>query len=309
MGILVYLYAPLDCEDKSISPPPWLYGTLFAFLLLELVALIVNAIVMSVSCRTTLGFLMSLKNGADDITIYCITRKKLLMSALYLNGILFVFEFVNLVLLTYACWSPAVLEKIKDCDSFEGPLVFAKAIVVFGYVLAFFTCIVWLWCIDPLGCFTQGLFDRLNEINQKIRSITSSDEEAPNVRTASNYVNSDHMAEESRPFHRRLDLVCCCVSDRKHPSRKVALQDAANVLYILFMDLDLVSTDLLAGLLLLQKRQKRQYQSSSNPASEVGFVCYPSHNKINGCILIKIITVFIVEHWILQFQLYSLRLE
>ena len=59
---------------------------------------------------------------------------------------------------------------------------------------------------------------------------------------------------------RRFKVLCCCFGHRGSSNRStsLAMQDAAKAFHTVFSDLDFVASDVVAGLILLKKDQKRK---------------------------------------------------
>ena len=68
-----------------------------------------------------------------------------------------------------------------------------------------------------------------------------------------------------KKFLRRFRALCCCIGAGGGRSTSVALSDTAKAFHTIFSDLDLVTTDILAGLVLLHKDQKRKKQECKCP--------------------------------------------
>ena len=263
----MYLYAaPLRCDDETLTAPPWLYGTLFTTLLLELAVVINDAIITSKSCRGRIdhsrelsieeerslqhsnigakGTLTFKRRDPDNDS----PRRKI-KRWLFSRVVLFVFEVLLSALYGYACWSPAVTEKLLECDAFTGPMSFARAVAVTWWLVNIISAVVWLIYIDPVGLCTPGLLDRLDFLDE-IDELTNP--------TEHDLFKFHRASIEARSIRRRLQTICCCLGLKGHQSRGLALEDAAQAMHTIFSDVDLVGSDLMAGLILLNKDQKRK---------------------------------------------------
>lgn len=61
-----------------------------------------------------------------------------------------------------------------------------------------------------------------------------------------------------RKFYRRFKALCCCFKTGGNRSSSLAMHDAAKALHTMFGDLDLVPSDVVAGLVLLHRDQKKK---------------------------------------------------
>ena len=268
VGVLIYFYAaPFECDDEDIATPPWLYGTLFALLLLELFVLIDDAIIMSLSCRGRIDHstppdperVFAVRNGLVTDTgkfgwpdpDQGSPRHKL-KRYLYIRNILFVLEIILSALYGYACWSPAVTDQVTKCEAYNGPLAFARAVVVASWIVIIIYFIGWLIYLDPIGLCTPGLVDEL-EILDKLDHMKDP--------TEFDLFKFHRASLETSHIRHRLQTIFCCLGLKGHQSRGRALQDAASALHTIFNDVDLVGSDLVAGLILLNLEQKRKLRS------------------------------------------------
>ena len=74
-----------------------------------------------------------------------------------------------------------------------------------------------------------------------------------------------HVQLGHRKIFRRFRALCCCFGAGGNQSSALAMQDAAKAFHTLFSDLDLVPSDLLAGLFLLKRDQRQKKESCKCP--------------------------------------------
>ena len=269
LGVLIYLYAaPLGCDNESLVTPPWLYGTLFASLLLEFAVVISDAIIMSKSCRgridhtdivhrdTTFHMVdggAGTSNGSRTSDPDSAGPRRTLKRYLFLRIVLFLLEFVLSGMYGYACWSPGLTDQLLRCDEFRGPIYFARAVAVAWWLILVVSSIFWLVFLDPVGVCSPGLLDQMGFLDEEEDDEGDTDPHFGKVHRA-------HLG--SRRIRRRLNtLLCCCLCCTKHRERGLAIEDTARVLHSLFDDVDVVGSDLVAGLILLNKDQKRKMRA------------------------------------------------
>ena len=110
VGVIIYLYVP--CNDVKI--PPLLYGSLFALVVLQVMVIINEGIILSISSR---GTIMNPQ------------PRRRLATFLYIRIALFCIEVIELVIPTYASFSSVSGD--LDCKELQmGPLIYAKVITV-----------------------------------------------------------------------------------------------------------------------------------------------------------------------------------
>ena len=165
-----------------LDSPPWLYGTLFATLLLEFAVVIDDAIIMSKSCRGRIDH--SQEPKLEEVIHHKLNRdpttkkkqrwldpdstspRKHLKRYLFLRFFLFILEIILSGLYGYACWSPAVTEQLLDCKKFRGPIYFARAVAVSWWLVILITSVMWTIFLDPVGMCSPGLLDQLDFLDE-----------------------------------------------------------------------------------------------------------------------------------------------
>ena len=74
-----------------------------------------------------------------------------------------------------------------------------------------------------------------------------------------------HVQLGHRKIFRRFRALCCCFGAGGNQSSALAVQDAAKAFHTLFSDLDLVPSDLVAGLILLKRDQRQKKETCKCP--------------------------------------------
>ena len=284
VGVLVYLYvAPLGCNDLTLETPPWLYGTLFATMLLEFAVVVNDAIIMSKSCRGRIDHSQEpspeeqvqfdLYNGSTSRRRHrwpdpdSTSPRRPLKRYLCLRFLLFLLEIVLSGLYGYAVWSPQITDQILQCDRFTGPVYFARGVAITWWIVIIVSSIVWSVFLDPIGICSPGLLDQLDFLDEDAEVMD------PSIHPTFKF----HRARiGSRKIKRRFKtLFCCCLGVGRHSERGVALEDAARVMQSIFNDVDLVGSDLVAGLILLNRNQRRKIRNNDCLVSDCKKVCHP----------------------------------
>ena len=292
VGVLVYLYvAPVGCNDLTLEAPPWLYGTLFATLLLEFAVLMNDAVIMSISCR---GRIDHSREPGPDETTYMFDMAELSIKkrrwldpdstsprrsikwCLYFRVFLFLLEIVLSGFYGYAVWSPQITDQILQCDRFTGPVYFARGVAITWWIVIIISSILWSVFLDPIGICSPRILEELDNF---------SDEEEDKEADSSEHTVLKFRAHIGwkRIKRRLMSLFCCCLGVVRHRERGVALEDAARVMQSIFNDVDLVGSDLVAGLILLNRDQRRKirnneclvsdYKKVGDPYYECAYVC------------------------------------
>ena len=179
--------------------------------------------------------------------------RRRLATIFYIRIILFWIEVFVLVIPTYASYS-SVAEDIECSELQEGPLIFAKVITAILWLTLVIFGVVFLFFVDPLGCFTPGLLQQLNFLD----SMDNTEEGA--VKELNQHFKFHRTHSGQRKILRRLSAIFCCLGLKGHRSRGTALEEISKAMHTLFKDVDIVPSDFLCGLILVNKDQKRKKQ-------------------------------------------------
>lgn len=246
VGVLIYLFVgPDGCDNyPNDKVPPYLYGSLLALVLLEFLVIINEAIIFARSVR---GTIIDQDNKRSWLAFYLIVR---ILS--------YFVEFGLLVACLVAVFGPAATS--LECPEYhDGPLVFAKVVVILLMVLLISYGVGFAIFLDPFGicCAPRKLRD-LSEIselgNQDFDEVDSSLKE--DLRKAGVGRHHRNRIGTGRTL-RKVRGLLCCINATRHRSRSTALQQMANALYTVFSnDVSLVPSDLIAGLILVSRHQK-----------------------------------------------------
>lgn len=244
--------------------PPALYVSLFVLVALQVAVMINESVILSISSRGSITRTEPRKN---------------LRYFLYTRVVLFAIEVIGTVFCTVTVFSPNVAGKV-DCDDVQsGALVFAKVVVIVLWVTLLVFAVGFLLYLDPLGCCTPGLLEELSFLDT-LDNKGEADSLPPNMSNISHHrrrqvrkrsghgpavqvkaakdpkLHRSHISR--RKMVRRMQVLCCCLGVGGHRSRGFALEEIARTLHTLFGDVDLVASDMLAGLMLINKDQKKK---------------------------------------------------
>ena len=188
--------------------------------------------------------------------------------------LLFVFEIILSALYGYACWSPALTDQLLTCDEFQGPIYFARAVAIVWWIVTIITCLLWLYFLDPVGICSSGLIDQLDFLDQVDEIVDP---------TEHNLFKFHRASVGKRRIRRRLQTIFCCLGLGGNQERGSALEDAAKVMQTIFDDVDLVGSDLLAGLILLNRDQRQKMRKNECLISKFKKVSNQCAQRIIKC--------------------------
>ena len=182
--------------------------------------------------------------------------RRRLATILYIRIVLFCIEVFVLVIPTYASYS-SVAGDVNCSELQEGPLIYAKVITAILWVTLLIFGVVFLFFVDPIGCFTSGLLQRLDFLD------SMDDKEKGAAKELNQHFKLHRSHSGQRNILRRLSALCCCLGLKGHRSRGTALEEISKAMHTLFKDVDIVPSDFLCGLILVNKDQKRKKQECS----------------------------------------------
>lgn len=257
IGVLIYLFVgPEGCPDPPETVPPLLYGSLFAFVVVELLAVIVETIIFSISAK---GSIYDREHER---------KRRWLPFWLFIRVLLFLIEAELVIVCTVAVFGPApyAAGALLCPEYHDGPLVFAKVVVITLFVLLAIYAIGFAIFLDPLGvCHAPIIIEKLKELIENEKKDKENDYEA-NRQSESVDTNSSGPSHCDRGriiglghFLGKAKRALCCLNTGGKRSKTMALREVALALYTLFsadtedMEKRLVPSDILAGMILLNQ--------------------------------------------------------
>jgi hypothetical protein len=311
IGVLIYLFVgPEGCSDPAGAAeivPPLLYGSLFAFIFVQLLAVIVENIIFSISAK---GSIYDSKHER---------KRRWLPFWLFIRVLLFLVEIEVVIVCAVAVFGPAPYAAgALQCPEYhDGPLVFAKAIVITLCVLLAIYASGFAIFLDPLGvCHAPITIEKLKELikngkmdeddseaaDQNFNDTNPNEsshkekqamcclstggkekEEHDKEAARQNESSSDSSRERSiglGHFLGKAKRALCCLNTGGKRSKSSALREVALALYTVFSDTEdeekrLVPSDILAGMILLSQYHKKMKKTQCSSASEgnKGCVC------------------------------------
>ena len=246
---------PEGCtNDPPDRAPPFLYGSLFAFIGVQLLAIIVENIIFSISVK---GPIYDRHNKRRWLPCWLLTRV-----------LLFIAETEMVIVCTVAVFGPAPYGAgALQCQEYhDGPLVFARVAVIALLVLLAIYAIGFAIFLDPLElCRAPVVIEKLKKVIDESEDFDSNeDDESWNLEHGEHKPNAVRTRSQSRiglgRVLTKMKRALCCLNAGGKRSKKTALREVALALYTIFSDEDvqkgLVLTDILAGMILVSRSQK-----------------------------------------------------
>ncbi len=264
VGVLVYLFiGPDGCTFGAEEIPPFLYGSLFSLVFILAIASINEIIIFSISVKGTIVDL----NG----------KRKWMPFWLLIRIIIFMLEFICNLVCSVAVFGPGPYAAgALQCSEFhDGPLIFAQVVVIALFLVLLIYFLGFAIYLDPFGCCcTSSLMQdlgKVDELNEDEESgATTREEVAYATKSRIGRLHRSHLGY-SRIF-KKLQGLLCCLNSNGNRSRQTALQEISLALHTLFSNDNRVPADLVAGLVLLSRYQKRVVTRCACP-KEIGCVC------------------------------------
>ena len=293
LAVLYPLYFAFSCP----SPSPLFYGSFFALLFFDVVAILVEGVILAISAK---GSILQNAKSRKRITII-----------LYIKILVELIKIVVLIICTYASISADVASKAINCPVYKIMLKISIGAVAFLWIRSILFVARGCIYIDPLGICTRGPIERLGCLD---RSMNENLEPQKKLFFQPRKYKINKTAKEARTrkrvnthrghvgLRRRLNAVCCCVGVGDQISRASALEDMAKAIHTLFdfsgedseivvrnennYDVFLSITDVLAGLKLLKRAQKSFKEEKGEHELRKTFIEVCEHQgRIQGGIL------------------------
>ena len=269
----MYLFiGPPECLDDNgngESIPPFLYGSLFAFVIVLTLSILNENIIFSISIK---GNIMDTRN-----------KRKYLIYWLFLRVVLISIETIGILVCMIAVFGPAPYAAgALVCEEYhDGPLVFAKVIVVVMLVTQLVYTIGFFIFMDPLGiCCSPSIMQDMNRSENYATKSRKEMEEEEN-----SYAKNDrlgHLHRSSFGYRKvfgKVKGILCCLDANGNRSRKTAMQEMALALHTLFSEDNWVPSDLVAGLIMVSRYQ-RSKKEACLPCIVGGMKCPCSYEEL-----------------------------
>ena len=218
-------------------------------------------------------FSVSIKGGILDIS----GKRKRVVLWLGIRSVLIIIEVLTSILCTIAVFGPGPYAAgALVCPEYhDGPLVFAKVIAVAMLATEVFYIVGFITIVDPCGLFcSPSVLPSLdgidNIVNKSPAELKERDSEyAANSRLGR--LHSNHVGY--RDVLKKVKGALCCLSANGNRSRQTALKEMALALHTLFSNEDVVPSDIVAGLYLVSRKQKKEAKGCEAAHGDQAFRC------------------------------------
>ena len=257
-AVLIHLYFTPLCD---IPLPTSVYSMLFAIVFLMFVVCVNEGVIFAISSR---GTIMNTK------------PRRHLTKALYVRVVLFFVEIGLTAAATYVLFTPSIMKAFTDACMEQHQLKFAHGVVIAAWVVKAIYAVAFLIVSDPCGCFASGLHQEVVKFYEHLTARKQLSQEA---------VKNELMKDAAEGFMKmrrqrsvvlhpgamhqihirsKLERFFRFFGIKQGNSQRFALDNIARAVQGLFGDLDLVPSDILAGLILLKRSQKKDTLDGNN---------------------------------------------
>ena len=221
LGGVIYFHDAIGCESLH-----YLAGFAAAILFSTLATIVTEILVLVFSARGT---------------IVRTRPRKPIVQILYFRIVVLVFEFIVLVIGTFLAFKPRDESEFSRCERLDTALLVVKLIVGAGWCVLIAFVIVCCIYMDPCHCYSA----KINYTPVITRII---EEGKLDTTVAETHWRLNHSVWE-----KRFRVLCCFTgSDDTH---QIAYREVAEIFAHLFCDTNVVSSDIAAGMVLLQREQ------------------------------------------------------
>ncbi len=267
VGVLIYLFfGPSECLDDNQLPervPPFLYGSLFAFCVILCMGIFNEAIIFSVSVK---GNIEDPKRKRRGILVWLMIR-----------CVLIAIETVTSLLCTVAVFSESSFAAgaLRCSEYHDGPLLFARIVVICMLVTELLYILGFMVFVDPCGWFcSPSILPSMENIDNYVKKTPAELQDVENDYARESrlgHVHSNHVSY--RDTLRKVKTALCCFGANGNRSRQTAMQEMALALHTLFNNEDRVPSDLVAGLVLVSRKQHHEKKVCEQHNGPDAFKC------------------------------------
>lgn len=256
--------------------PPFLYGSLFALVAILLLSILNENIIFSISLRGSI--------------MYKRERRKNLAFWLFLRIVSATVEFIILIVCLVAVFGPApyAAGALECIEYHDGPLIFAQGVVVAMIATIVIYVIGFSVYLDPCGLLcSPSVWHDYEALYKKAEESTDSTDRVQAYLKESRlgHLHRSHYGY-GRIFWKIRGLFCCQNSNGNR-TRTTAMQEMALAFHTLFSDTNHVTTDLVAGLILLSRYQKTLKCQCSHKEGMAGQYLHKEFNEVSTSSPIK----------------------
>ena len=264
---------PEGCPEPETAPP-FLYLSLFALVGVLLLAILNENIIFAISLRGSI--------------IHKQEKRKWLPFWLFMRVGLILIEFIVVIICIVAVFGPApYAANALQCPEYhDGPLVFAKVVVILLLVTILTYFLGFAIYLDPLGLLcSTSMWQDLESVHKELEAADpNKDETDGNIA----YAKGSRLGKLHRShigygrIFRKLRGLLCCLNTNGNRSRSTALHEMALAFHTVFSDEDRVPSDIVAGLILLSRYQKKERQKCSQNKDVEGEYLHREFSKVRS---------------------------
>ena len=213
-------------------------------------------------------------------------RRNSLQYWLFIRVGLIIVEFLCLLVCAVAVFGPAPYAAGGlECSEFhDGPLLFAQIIVVIMLIVILVYFIGFGLYLDPFGLLcSPSLWHDLEKVEKAAENpMEEVDGEILAYAKNSRLGNLHRSHIGYGKIFRKLRGLLCCLNSNGNRSRSTAMHEMALAFHTMFSSEDKVTTDIVAGLILLSQYQKRLRQKCTDNDDMEGFYLHKQFSDVSG---------------------------
>ena len=267
--MLIYFYfGPEGCDGNN-HIPPFLYGSLFAQIVVLAVAMIIDNIIFSISLK-----------GSITNEVH---KRKWLPFWLFVRIGFTVVEVICTIVCMVAVFGPAPYAAGQfECSEFhDGPLFFARLVVIIPAATLLVYFVIYAIYLDPCGLLCspslqQDLEAMLSSSKDQSAEVAECEHTEYAKKTRLGQLHTSHVGY-GRIFRKLNGIFCCCAKNNSHVT---ALREMALAFHTIFSDLDRVPFDLVAGLKLLGRYQENQQKKCLSQGDIEGYYLHREFRQV-----------------------------
>ena len=191
--------------------------------------------------------------------------------------VLTVIELLVSILCTGAVYGlePHVANALVCPEYRDGPLMIAKVIMVIMLVTEVVYIVGFFVIFDPCGLLcSPSILPSMEEVDKYVNKSSAELKERDIDYAANSHLGRLHSNHISyRDILKKLKGVLCCLSANRNRSRQTALNELSLVLHTLFSNEDYVPSDLVAGFVLVSRKQKAEAMECKKAHGDEGCPC------------------------------------
>ncbi len=245
MGVLIYLYIdPEGCPEPE-TIPPFLYISLFVLLVIFHLVIFNEVVIFSISLRGSI--------------VYKLHKRRKLPYFLFARVGLMLVEFLWVIVCIGTAFGPAPhAANALECPKYhDGPLVFARVVLILFLAMILIYFVVFAFYLDPLGiCCSTTLWQDLEWLRNELEADKASKKKINEDDDGKDELEEHFGSSRLGRLHRSRFVGFRWLCRNKNGFCSTAMHEMKRVLQVMFGDEDIIPSDILAGLILLSRHQR-----------------------------------------------------